>query len=96
MALRDRRNISVPPILLVLSEQTLDAPSLDLQLGVVQGMTDGRLVRGTKPGFASLILTLADNEVVLEFGRGSHSAMFTWLQGQAEYHHASNSGGRAV
>jgi hypothetical protein len=65
----------MPPVLLVLSEQTLDAPSLNLQFGVVQGMTDGLIVRLTKPGFASLILTLADNEVVLEFGRGSHSAV---------------------
>jgi hypothetical protein len=53
---------------------------MHFQFGVVQGMTNGLLVRLTEPSFTCLILALVHEEVVLELGRGFHIQKFIVLQ----------------
>jgi hypothetical protein len=63
---------SVPPVLLILGDQTLDVLSLRFKLAVSQGMEDRFRVCLVKPSLAGLIISLVHYEILLKLRGKSH------------------------
>jgi hypothetical protein len=63
---------SVPPVLLILGDQTLDVLSLRFKLAVSEGMEDRFRVCLVKPSLAGLIISLVHYEILLKLRGKSH------------------------